>query len=543
MEYVRSSTTREFDVVILGAGIAGSMLGCVLARNGVAVLILDAFSHPRFAIGESTIPLSTLFVEILSRRFNVPELMALTDPEEYEKNIGSTCGVKANFGYVHHTEGRPQRAEDAQQLGASKIYRHDEIHLFRQDTDAYLTQVAIGYGATVRQDVKITDVAFDDRGVGVTSARGERFRGRYIVDATGYRSVLADKFKLREEPTTLKHQSRSLFTHMLGVKPYDEIADAVRFHGLESPWFKGTLHHLFDGGWLWVIPFNNREGSTNQLCSVGLTLDPRRYPRTQASPEEEFGRFLERFPEIARQFAGARPVREWVATDRLQYSSHTSVGDRWCLMSHASGFVDPFYSRGLINSMEIIQAFSTRMLLAVKDGDFSRTRFKDVETLQDRMLRHNDALVDCSYIAFRDNALWNAFLRVWILGTYAAEATAISLLNGYRTTGNAGFLKRFDNPPCPGLVYPFDPWYRDMFARATDAVYAVERGELSSADAAKRIFDMIQTAEYPGSTWALPSSRNLFQAIVSPDNRDLFYRPERDEKPGADLPPVHVEAS
>jgi len=72
MEYMRSSTTREFDVVILGAGIAGSMLGCVLARNGVAVLILDAFSHPRFAIGESTIPLSTLFVEILSRRFDVP---------------------------------------------------------------------------------------------------------------------------------------------------------------------------------------------------------------------------------------------------------------------------------------------------------------------------------------------------------------------------------------------------------------------------------------------------------------------------------------
>jgi FADH2 O2-dependent halogenase len=132
------------------------------------------------------------------------------------------------------------------------------------------------------------------------------------------------------------------------------------------------LHHLFDGGWLWVIPFNNREGSTNQLCSVGLNLDPRRYPRTQSSPEEEFDRFIKRFPEIARQFAEARPVREWVATDRLQYSSHTSVGDRWCLMSHASGFVDPFYSRGLINSMEVIQAFSTRMLLTSRGRD-SRT--------------------------------------------------------------------------------------------------------------------------------------------------------------------------
>ncbi len=501
MDYVRSSTERVFDVVILGAGIAGSMLGSVLARNGVSVLIIDAFSHPRFAIGESTIPLSTLFVELLSSRFSVPEFMSLTDPVEYQKNIGTTCGLKANFGYIYHREGQPQRADEAQQLGASKVYRHEEVHFFRQDTDAYLIQVAIGYGAVVRQDVQIKDVEIDAAGVRLTSARGEQFQGRYVVDATGYRSVLANKYKLREEPTSLKHQSRSLFTHMMRVKPYDEIADARRYHKLESPWFEGTLHHIFDGGWLWVIPFNNMRGSTNQLCSVGLNLDPRRHPKTGLSPEEEFRKFLARFPEIARQFEDARPVREWVSTDRLQYSSRASVGDRWCLMSHASGFVDPFYSRGLINSMEVIHAFAHRMLAAVKDGDFSRARFEFVETLQNNILQHNDDLVDCSYISFRDNELWNAFLRVWIIGTYAAEATVISLLGNYRKTGKVGFLKRFDNPPFPGLVFPFDSWYRDLFAKASEAVHAVERGELAPGQAAKQIFDAIQKGEYPGSTW------------------------------------------
>lgn len=540
MDYVRSSTTRVFDVVILGAGMVGSMLASVLARNGVSVLVLDGTSHPRFAIGESTIPLSTLFVELLSHRFSVPELMSLSDPTEYRKHIGTTCGVKANFGYVYHREGQAQRADEAQQLGASKIYRHEEVHFFRQDTDAYLTQVAIGYGAVVRQDVQIKDVEIDGDGVRVHSGRGDQFRARYVVDATGYRSVLANKYKLREEPTSLAHQSRSIFTHMMRVKPYDQVADARGFHGLESPWFEGTLHHLFDGGWLWVIPFNNIEGSTNQLCSVGLNLDPRRHPRTKATPEEEFSAFLARFPEIARQFEHAVPVREWVATDRLQYSSSQSVGDRWCLMSHASGFVDPFYSRGLINSMEVIGAFATRMLAAVKDQDFSRKRFEPVETLQNHMLRHNDDLVNCSYIAFRDNALWNAFLRVWILGTYAAEATVISLLNGYRSTGNAGFLRRFDQPPCPGLVFPFDPWYRDLFARASNAVHAVERGELAAGDAARQIFEAIRTTEYPGSTWALASSRKLFEAIATPEHRDLFYRPDLDQQSGSDLPKIQV---
>lgn len=540
MNYVKASTTRSFDVVILGAGIAGSILGSILARSGASVLILDGSSHPRFAIGESTIPLSTLFVEMLSARFQVPELMNLTDPAEYQRHIGTTCGVKANFGYVYHREGRPQQPDEAQQLGASKVYRHDEVHFFRQDTDAYLTQVAIGYGAVVRQNVRITDVDIDSDGVRVTSAAGETFRGRYVVDATGFRSVLAGKYGLREEPTRLVHQSRSLFTHMIRVKPYDEIADAHAYHGLESAWFEGTLHHLFDGGWLWVIPFNNVEGSTNQLCSVGLNLDPRRYPRTDQAPEDEFNALLARFPEIARQFEDARPVREWVSTGRLQYSSSASVGDRWCLMSHASGFVDPFYSRGLINTMEVISALVPRLLGALEDGDFSRARFEYVETLQDRILEHNDELVDCSYSSFRDNRLWNAFLRVWILGTYAAEATTISLLNAYRATGNAGLLRRFDNPPCPGLVFPFAPWYRDLFDRAAAEVRAVERGESDAGPAAQRIFEAIWNTDYAGSTWALPSSKRLFTAIASPDNRDLFYRPEPAEAAGADLPAVNA---
>ena len=47
---------EQYDVAILGAGMAGGVLGTVLARNGVRVLLLDAATHPRFAVGESTIP-------------------------------------------------------------------------------------------------------------------------------------------------------------------------------------------------------------------------------------------------------------------------------------------------------------------------------------------------------------------------------------------------------------------------------------------------------------------------------------------------------
>src|SRR6202040_4062942 len=98
------------------------------------------------------------------------------------------------------------------------------------------------------------------------------------------------------------------FTHMLGVTPFDD-AEAARSHHQPSPWHNGTLHHVFDGGWLWVIPFDNHEGSLNRLRGVGLTRDERIFPKPDGPPQQEFDDFLRRFPEIAEQFATAKTVR------------------------------------------------------------------------------------------------------------------------------------------------------------------------------------------------------------------------------------------
>lgn len=536
------SEPKTHDVIILGAGIAGTMLGCILARNGVKVLLIDAYAHPRFAIGESTIPLSTLVIEFLAERFGVPEFNNLTDPALYQKHIGTTCGVKSNFGYVYHAEGRTQHPEQAQQLGASRFYRHDELHLYRQDTDSYLFHTAIRYGAEARQNTVIQTLDIDDAGVHLVSTTGERFESRYLVDATGYRSVLADKYGLREQPTRLKHHSRSVFTHMIDVAPYDAVADAGAYHQLPSPWHKGTLHHLFDGGWMWVIPFNNVEGSTNPLVSVGLNVDPRRYPKNGATPEEEFQNFLARFPEVGKQFAQAKRVREWVSTDRLQYSSTTSIGDRWCLMSHASGFVDPFYSRGLINTMEVMHAFASRMLKAVHDGDFSAERFRFVDELQQKQIDHNDRLVNCSYIAFRDYELWNAFLRVWVLGTYGSEGWFQGMVNAYRKKQDRRILEQVDHPKHPGVIFPFGDWFKNLFEAACSTVEAVERGEIAPKVAAQRLFSLMREADYSDSGWLKPKSAKLFEAIRTPSARDMFYRPEN-ETGFADSAPAPIDLS
>jgi FADH2 O2-dependent halogenase len=518
--------TPLYDVIIIGTGFAGTLLGAILARHGVNTLMLDAVAHPRFAIGESTVPHTTLMLELLSRKYDVPEIMNLTSPELITKHVGSSCGVKGNFGYVYHREGQPQNPREIMQLGVSKIFRHDELHFYRQDTDAYMLRVALHYGARARQDVKITDVEIDEGGVRVLCAQGLEFRGKYVVDASGYRSVLAKKMNLRHDPVPLQLQTRTLFTHMVDVRPYDDCVVPPKVHGMPSEWARGTLHHVFPSGWLWVIPFNNHAASTNPLVSVGLTLDLDRNPPRSLPPEVEFAQFLAKYPSIAPQFEKAKPVREWVSTDRLQYSSKKTLGYRYCLMSHASAFVDPFYSRGLVNTMEVINGFVPLVRRALETNDFSEAPFDVLERLQQKLIEYNDRMVHCTYFTFRDFELWNAWNRIWILGVYASEAKLVDAFEKYKKSGDPKFLALFERAPFPGQFFPFEQWYEDLFNRCEAEVHAVMRGEKSPSDAARALFDNYRHARYERCLWSSRLFQPLLWAVCDPETPDIFMRPQ-----------------
>ena len=83
-----------------------------------------------------------------------------------------------------------------------------------------------------------------------------------------------------------------------------------RFDDANNPlpisYHKGTLHHCFERGWFWVIPFNNNPLSTNPLISVGLTIDPRRYPKPDMSAEQEFNEFLNLYPSVGGAIQGRK---------------------------------------------------------------------------------------------------------------------------------------------------------------------------------------------------------------------------------------------
>jgi len=477
---------HSFDVAILGSGLSGSMLACILAKKGVRVVLIDEGTHPRFAIGESTIPQTSLLTLLLAEKYGVPELENIAFPERIVQKVCSSCGVKRAFGFAYHRPGLIHDVQEAHQLGTSG---KDENHYFRQDIDAYLFQAAVHYGAIALQKTKLTDIEIGSREIKLKTESGKDIRARYVVDGTGHESLLARRFELREIPCPLRHHSRTIFTHMVDVPPFDEERNP-----LSISWHQGTLHHCFERGWFWVIPFNNHPRSTNPLISVGLTIDPRRYPKPAVSPEEEFANFVRQYPSIAAQFASAKAVRPWVSTGRLQYSSRKCSGYRFCLMSHAAGFIDPLFSRGMINTTEVIAALIDPLFEALSLDDFSEDAFTCVNAVQNRALAYNDQLVNGAFIAWSDFELWNAWLRVWALGSVPAEFRLMNALADYTVAHDEVCLRESVASP---LFSDFeDPSYRSFFQASVALVESFEKGELPASEVAAQIFELADQQEF-----------------------------------------------
>ncbi|MFF7993577.1 NAD(P)/FAD-dependent oxidoreductase [Kitasatospora xanthocidica] len=494
-----AGTAEPYDVIIVGTGLSGTMLGSILARHGFRTLLLDGAQHPRFAIGESTIGQTLALLRLIAQRYDVPEIGYLASFPDTIKHVGSSHGQKTNFGFQIHQDGREPDPSQSNQLRIPEVIGY-AAHYFRQDTDAYMFHTAVRYGCDARQNFRVERLDLRKDGVSVAGADGTVHEGRYLVDASGFRSPLAHQEDLREVPTRLKHQARSIFTHFIGVQPYDDHIDVPVGERPPVRWNDGTMHHIFDRGWMWVIPFDNHENATNQLCSVGIQIDPRMYPeRSDLTPEEEFWLHVRRFPAVERHLAGARPVREWVRTGRMQYSSSRTVGDRWCLMSHAAGFLDPLFSRGLANTCEIINTLSWRLMDALREDDFAPERFEYVERLEQGLLDYNDQLVNSSFIAFADHRLWDCVFRLWGSASILGGRRLATAIARTVATGDDAHCRALDDDRYPGLWCPTD-FYHELFTELVEVCERVEAGGISSEEAARRMRRRIQESD-----WMLPA--------------------------------------
>ncbi|HEY7214481.1 MAG TPA: FAD-dependent monooxygenase [Thermoanaerobaculia bacterium] len=501
---------KKFDVAILGSGIGGSTLAAILGRQGFRVLLLEKGTHPRFAVGEAMQPQSSMLLWILGERFDVPEIQNLSSTERILQHVTKNCGVKKTFGFLYHEEGEWQDPNKAHLLIPPATPLVSESHLFRQDIDHYLVKAAIRYGVVYRDRTDVEDFTLGEDGVVLRTSTGEEIHARFLVDGSGHKSVVAHKLGLREEVPPLRTQSRTIFTHMIGLKRYDDTLPPEERPNLSRGWYEGTLHHMIDGGWFWIIRFDNTPGSESLLTSVGLTLDMRKYPQRDIPPQQEFEEIVARYPSIARHLEGGEAVRPWVGTGRLQFAARDSAAPRYFLMSHAHGFIDALYSRGMINTFEQIHAFAPRLIQALHDDDFSISRFDYPRQLQDAMLQDNDRMVYNSFRAFGHYDTWNAWLRVWLANIIFGDLRIFRVCLKYLATHDKAEFEALDADPLPTSSLPGEDPLEDL-SNFGDTMFDLwDAGKISAEEAAANIFELLaRTPLPPVHAWGDPEARHL----------------------------------
>ena len=343
----RSQLNGKYDIAIVGSGFAGSLLAMIARRLGFSTLLLERGKHPRFMIGESATPLSNLLLEEMAVRYDLPAIRSLSkwgSWQEYHPEIA--CGLKRGFTFYHHVLGEADAPDPDHQrqllVAASPHDRIADTHWYRADFDAFLVNEAQSLGVDYIDEVKLAELAPCGDGVtlhGQKDGQPVSFHARFVVDATGPRGFVHRALRLPEAKLPNYLSTQALYSHFSGVKRLDQIE---RTAGIPPyPVDDAAVHHVFDGGWIWVLRFNNGLVSAGVAATDRIAAELRLEDGASA-----WERLLSQMPTLKKQFAEARAERQFAHLRQVSFLSGNICGDRWALLPSAAGFVDPLLSTG-----------------------------------------------------------------------------------------------------------------------------------------------------------------------------------------------------
>jgi flavin-dependent dehydrogenase len=293
------------DVVIVGAGPAGSVAATVLARAGVRVRIFDRLSFPRAKLCGDTLNPGTLSV---LRRLELAEVV-------------DTAGL-ALSGMVVTGEGRVSVAgRYPRGLHGRAITRHT--------LDGALLQEAVRAGATFEGGATVRGtVAADGRIGGVTigsNGNARPLRARVTIAADGRHSTLAFGLGVARHPARPRRWAVGAYFENVGG-----IIDAGEMH-IRSDRYVG------------VAPL------ANGVVNVCLVLASSAAAAGLRNPAAVLRTALAADPLLRERCADAHLVSEVTVLGPLAVDvpSPRMVPDGLLLAGDAAGFIDPITGDGL----------------------------------------------------------------------------------------------------------------------------------------------------------------------------------------------------
>jgi tetracycline 7-halogenase / FADH2 O2-dependent halogenase len=360
----------DFDVAIVGSGFGGSLMAMIAQRLGYRTVLLERGRHPRFAIGESASPLAGILIEQLADRYGLARVRPLSTYGAWQRTCPDVvCGLKRGFTYFRHERRQPYRASADRHnqllVAASPNDELSDTHWLRSDVDHFLVREAMSAGVEYLDE---TELETWDRHGDHSVVRGRRrgtqvsLRIPFLVDASGPNGFVSRMLNIPNRGFAGYPRTQALFSHFTGVARCEDMPGfawrgpcRVRagepgkarptIDDLEPPPYPmddAALHHVFDGGWMWVLRFGNGVTSAGIAVTDELAAELK-----LADGEPAWQRFLSLYPSIAAQFAAAEPTREFTWMPRLSWRVGRAADEGWAMLPSAAAFIDPLFSTGI----------------------------------------------------------------------------------------------------------------------------------------------------------------------------------------------------
>ncbi len=328
------------DVVIVGAGPAGSTAAALLAERGRDVLVLEKERFPRYRVGESLLPYCYFTLERLGL---IDKLNASAFIKKYSVQFVTMEGkVSAPFYFFQHMD-HP----------ASQTWQ-----VVRSTFDQMLADHAAERGADIRYETHARDLLRDgERVVGVRTGV-EDIQARCVIDASGRDAFAMNRNDWRVADEQLR--KIAVWTYYRGAKRdegYDEGAT--------------TVAYVPDKGWFWYIPL------PDDMVSVGVVAERDYLYRDGRDPETILGREIAINPWIAEHLAPGEQVGRYYVTGDYSYRSRYCAADGLILTGDAFAFLDPVFSSGVFLALRSGEMAADAVHDALEANDMRAERFAD----------------------------------------------------------------------------------------------------------------------------------------------------------------------
>ncbi len=324
---------QNFDVIICGAGPAGTTCALGLFNAGLNVALIDKQTFPREKVcGDAYGGYTHKILNTISTKFSI-KLLAFNKGVIIKNALfTSPKGREYNLPLIGNFTSVPRYAFD----------------------DFLLTMVKEETNTTVLENTSVQSVIVQTDKVTAILQDGNKITAKIIVGCDGAHSVVQ---------SALTYTRKTLTQTYPGIRAYYKNVQGLQNNRIEI-YFLSSIPK----GYLWIFP------STNGCANVGIGADKKMLAKKNINLRKEFHQLMENSPQFKQRFANAELVGEekgWTIPIGYFNSKLSVSGNRVLLCGDAAAMVEPATGEGIGPAMSTGRFAAWQIKKCFATNDFS----------------------------------------------------------------------------------------------------------------------------------------------------------------------------